>query len=120
MRIVCNIRRLRMEPFYLRVADSTGCEGISNSVSVDGLAIEDLEASITHDIRVNGNEIQLIFNSKFKGQILARDVQGKLLYQDNVVSDLYLIDASSWSQGIYLLTLQGDSGAMETHKLFID
>ena len=106
--------------FYLRVADSTGCEGISNSVSVDGLAIEDLEASITHDIRVNGNEIQLIFNSKFKGQILARDVQGKLLYQDNVVSDLYLIDASSWSQGIYLLTLQGDSGAMETHKLFID
>ena len=106
--------------YYLSVSDSLGCEGLSNSVSIDGLAVEKVKDPIAKSIRVTGDEIQLVFNSKFIGNVFVRDVSGRSIYQDQLVSDLYIMNVSSWAQGIYLITLQKDSGVIETHKLFID
>jgi hypothetical protein len=44
------------------------------------------------------------------------DMQGRSILSDHVVSNKYMVDASSWKSGIYFLSIEHD-GTQTTHSI---
>lgn len=97
------------------------CAGpVSESFAVIQTSSEDLVFSVLQSVVPNPSQgqVQLTFGPEIKGAFEIYTTKGQLVLKERIRQDVKL-DLTKWSNGVYMIYVEGDSGENEVHQLII-
>tara|TARA_B110000037_G_scaffold223186_1_gene303476 strand:- start:3205 stop:4920 length:1716 start_codon:yes stop_codon:yes gene_type:complete len=103
----------------LTVTNDWGCaKTFTTTVNIFGVSLNEFDF-VEVDLYPNPFNNELTIESEqVLEQISITDASGRLIYMDTPFnSGLIRVDASSWSNGIYFITIQNSNGQLVTEKL---
>lgn len=103
----------------LTVINDWGCsEAFTTTVNIFGVSINEYDF-VEVDIYPNPFNNQFTIQTEQElSQIIITDVYGRMVYNDSFLnSGAVQVDASSWSNGIYFITIENMNGQLVTEKL---
>ncbi len=86
-------------------SDGSISPGVQQTYESSVVFVDELRFKNTLSVFPNPttNAIQLKFDSPFVGDIKVFDLQGKIVVQEKVNTDVMTLDASAWNTGVYLV-----------------
>ena len=103
----------------LTLTNDWGCtKTFTTTVNIFGVSLNEFDF-VEVDLYPNPFNNELTIESEqVLEQISITDASGRLIYMDTPFnSGLIRVDASSWSNGIYFITIQNSNGQLVTEKL---
>ncbi len=92
--------------YSVKVIDSNGCEGISASLNVTVVGINEIEKDNLISIYPNPTHNKLYLETKEQGTLFVENVLGTNVYTKTIIENKTGIDFSNLSEGIYMLRFQ--------------